>query len=90
VVLIVTERSRPAHAQSAAWIARQAGKIPVALDELVLGGNEDFTPHGFGLAEIADARSAISICAIPSSAGGGAILGCHLRKFRSDKNVVCP
>lgn len=55
VVLIVTERARPAEMQSAAWIARQAGKIPAALDELerLLGGKEDFTRHGFGLAEIA-------------------------------------
>jgi len=55
VVLIVTERSRPAAKQSADWIARQSAKLPRALDELerLLGANESFTPHGFGLAEIA-------------------------------------
>jgi len=55
VVLIVTERSRPAEKQSADWIARQAMKIPKALDELerLLGANDSFTAHGFGLAEIA-------------------------------------
>ena len=55
VVLIVTERSRPSQKQSADWIARQAAKIPNALDELerLLGANHAFTPHGFGLAEIA-------------------------------------
>ena len=55
VVLIVTERSRPAEKQSADWIARQAAKIPSALDELerLLGANESFTAHGYGLAEIA-------------------------------------
>jgi len=34
VVLIVTERSRAPEKQSAEWIARQAAKIPKALDEL--------------------------------------------------------
>lgn len=55
VVLIVTERSRPAEKQSADWIARQAMKIPKALDELerLLGTDDVFTSHGFGLAEIA-------------------------------------
>jgi glutathione S-transferase len=55
VVLIVTERSRPAEKQSAEWISRQAAKIPKALDELerLLGANDSFTAHGFGLAEIA-------------------------------------
>lgn len=55
VVLIVTERSRPAEKQSADWIERQAKKIPPALDELerLLGAHDSFTPHGFGLAEIA-------------------------------------
>ena len=55
VVLIVTERSRPAEKQSSDWIARQAVKIPQALDELerLLGAGDSFTPHGFGLAEIA-------------------------------------
>ena len=55
VVLIVTERSRPPEKQSAEWIARQAAKIPKALDELqrLLGANDGFTPHGYGLAEIA-------------------------------------
>lgn len=55
VVLIVTERSRPAEKQSAEWIARQAAKIPKALDELerLLGTSDSFTAHGFGLAEIA-------------------------------------
>lgn len=55
VVLIVTERSRPAEKQSAEWISRQAAKIPKALDELerLLGSNDSFTAHGFGLAEIA-------------------------------------
>jgi glutathione S-transferase len=55
VVLIVTERSRPAGKQSADWIARQATKIPKALDELerLLGTHDSFTSHGFGLAEIA-------------------------------------
>lgn len=55
IVLIVTERSRPAQKQSADWIARQAAKIPNALDELerLLGANESFTAHGYGLAEIA-------------------------------------
>ena len=50
VVLIVTERSRPAEKQSADWIARQAKKIPAALDELerLVG-----TSAGFGLAELA-------------------------------------
>ena len=54
VVLIVTERARPAEKQSAAWIARQGAKIPAALRELerLLDG-EFFTRHGFGLAEIA-------------------------------------
>lgn len=54
VVLIVTEQARPAGKQSAAWIARQAAKIPAALRELerLLDG-EFFTRHGFGLAEIA-------------------------------------
>jgi glutathione S-transferase len=55
VVLIVTERSRPADKQSIDWISRQATKIPNALDELerLLAGKETFTAHGFGLAEIA-------------------------------------
>jgi glutathione S-transferase len=55
VVLIVTERSRPPEKQSAEWIARQAAKIPKALDELgrLLGSSDSFTAHGFGLAEIA-------------------------------------
>ena len=55
IVLIVTERSRPAEKQSVEWIARQATKIPKALDELerLLEGKDAFTPHGFGLAEIA-------------------------------------
>ena len=55
VVLIVTERSRPPAQQSAAWIERQARKLPRALDELerLLGSGESFTAHGFGLAEIA-------------------------------------
>jgi glutathione S-transferase len=50
VVLIVTERSRPSEKQSADWIARQAAKIPRALDELerLLGTSNDF-----GLAQIA-------------------------------------
>ena len=54
VVLIVTERSRPADKQSESWIARQAAKLPPGLDELerLLGSGEHFTPHGFGLAEI--------------------------------------
>lgn len=55
VVLIVTERSRPPEKQSAEWIARQAGKLPRALDELerLLGDRETFTSLGYGLAEIA-------------------------------------
>jgi glutathione S-transferase len=55
VVLIVTERARPPEKQSAAWIARQAGKIPAALRELEkrLDQGEQYTAHGFGLAEIA-------------------------------------
>jgi glutathione S-transferase len=55
VVLIVTERSRAPAKQSGEWIARQAEKIPKALDELerLLGANDSFTSHGFGLAEIA-------------------------------------
>jgi len=56
VVLIVTERSRPPEKQSHDWIARQASKIPAALDalEISLGhGGDWFTSHGFGLAEIA-------------------------------------
>ena len=55
VVLIVTERARPKERQSADWIARQARKIPAALDELerLLADKRCFTPHGFGLAEIA-------------------------------------
>jgi glutathione S-transferase len=50
VVLIVTERSRPAGKQSADWIARQARKIPAGLDELErrLGDRASFTPQGFG------------------------------------------
>jgi glutathione S-transferase len=55
VVLIVTERSRPADKQSEAWISRQAGKIVPALDalEVALGKGQFFTWSGFGLAEIA-------------------------------------
>jgi glutathione S-transferase len=55
VVLIVTERSRPAGRRSIEWIARQAAKVPRALDELerLLGERDDFTAHGYGLAEIA-------------------------------------
>jgi len=55
VVLIVTERSRPADKQSESWIARQAAKLPAGLDELerLLGDADHFTPHAFGLAEIA-------------------------------------
>jgi len=55
VVLIVTERSRPPEKQSSDWVARQSAKIPRALDELerLLGMNDSFTPHGFGLGEIA-------------------------------------
>jgi len=58
VVLIVTERSRPQEKQSAKWIERQAGKLPRALDELerllgAQGAADWFTPHGYGLAEIA-------------------------------------
>ena len=40
VVLIVTERARPAEKQSAAWIARQAAKVPAALRELEKMVNE--------------------------------------------------
>ena len=55
VVLIVTERARPAQQQSPAWIERQAAKIGPALDELerLLGGRRHFSAHGLGLAEIA-------------------------------------
>jgi glutathione S-transferase len=55
VVLIVTERARPPEKQSVAWVARQAAKIPAALRELerMLGGKDNFTAHGYGLAEIA-------------------------------------
>jgi glutathione S-transferase len=55
VVLIVTERSRPPEKRSDDWIARQASKIPAALDalEAALGPGEWFSSHGFGLAEIA-------------------------------------
>jgi len=55
VVLIVTERSRPREKRSDDWIARQAAKIPAALDALEdsLGARDWFTAHGFGLAEIA-------------------------------------
>lgn len=55
VVLVVTERSRPPEKQSSEWIARQAAKIPKALDELerLLGSSDSFTAHAFGLAEIA-------------------------------------
>jgi len=55
VVLIVTERSRPAQKQSAEWISRQAAKIPKALDELegLLRSQDSFTAHAYGLAEIA-------------------------------------
>jgi glutathione S-transferase len=48
VVLVVTERARPAEKQSADWIARQAGKIAPALQAL-----EQDLPSGFGLAHIA-------------------------------------
>ena len=55
VVLIVTERSRPPEKRSDDWIARQASKIPAALDalETSLGAGDWFSSHGFGLAEIA-------------------------------------
>ena len=55
VVLIVTERARPEEKRSAEWLARQAGKLAPALDDLerLLGDNEFFSAHGFGLAEIA-------------------------------------
>ena len=55
VVLIVTERSRPPAKRSDDWIARQASKIPAALDalEALLGAGDCFSRHGFGLAEIA-------------------------------------
>ena len=55
VVLIVTERSRPPEKRSDDWIARQASKIPAALDalETSLGPADWFSSHGFGLAEIA-------------------------------------
>ena len=55
VVLIVTERSRPLEKRSNDWIARQALKIPAALDalEASLGASDWFSSHGFGLAEIA-------------------------------------
>ena len=55
VVLIVTERSRPPERQSAEWVSRQAAKIPGALDELerLLGSHDNFTSHGYGVAEIA-------------------------------------
>ena len=54
VVLVVTERSRPPEKRSSEWIARQAAKIPKALDELerLLGSSDTFTAHAFGLAEI--------------------------------------
>ena len=55
VVLIVTERARPADRQSAEWIARQAAKLPRGLDELekLLGRGQAFSAHGYGLAEVA-------------------------------------
>ncbi len=55
VVLIVTERARPADKQSADWIARQAAKVPAALRELEKSLHETagLTAHGFGLAQIA-------------------------------------
>ena len=50
VVLIVTERARPAPKQSADWIARQAGKIPAALASL----EKDIEAFpAYGLAHIA-------------------------------------
>ena len=54
VVLIVTERARPAAKQSSEWLARQAAKVPAALVELErLLATEYFSAHGFGLAEVA-------------------------------------
>lgn len=50
VVLIVTERARPAEKQSAAWLARQAAKIPPALAALE---NYFLRQTQFGLAELA-------------------------------------
>lgn len=50
VVLIVTERARPAEKQSAEWIARQAAKIPPALGFLE---TEFKDPRGFALGELA-------------------------------------
>ena len=48
VVLIVTERARPAEKRSDDWIARQTGKIAPALGSL-----EKDLPEGFGLAHVA-------------------------------------
>lgn len=54
VVLIVTERARPPEKRSEDWIARQARKIPAALEALEkMLFQENFTSHGFGVAEIA-------------------------------------
>ena len=55
VVLILLERSRPAAMQSADWMERQRRKVVAGTSELarLLGEREWFTPHGFGLAEIA-------------------------------------
>ena len=49
------DRRRDLRRRGAAWIARQAAKIPAALLELerLLGKKEHFTSHGVGLAEIA-------------------------------------
>ena len=54
VVLIGTERARPPEKRSEDWIARQAKKIPAALQALenMLSG-EHFNSQGFGVAELA-------------------------------------
>jgi glutathione S-transferase len=55
VVLIVLERAREPAKRSDEWIARQRRKVEQGVAELdrQLDGRADFTPFGFGLAEIA-------------------------------------
>lgn len=54
VVLIVLERGRPPARRSDEWIARQAAKVPAALDALeAMLAADAFTAHGYGLAELA-------------------------------------
>lgn len=55
IVLVVLERSRARELQSRDWIDRQRRKIDAGLAEAdrLLGGEEWFTGHGFGLADVA-------------------------------------